>query len=251
MAANVDTVFVMMGLDADFNVRRLERFLMVVSEGGAEPVVVLNKVDLSGESAELASRGRQGRSGSRRDLDRSQGARRPRAVDAVARPRSHRRAPGIVGRRQVDAGERARRRGPAGDRRGARARQPRQAHHQLSPAAAAAERRASGRQPGRARGAALGLPRRATRKPSPTSKRSLPSVGSATAATRTSRAAPCARHSRRGGSSRRGSRAGAACRRSCAGWRHSARSATARRRHGNGASAARSDSVTGDRSCAM
>jgi ribosome biogenesis GTPase len=47
VAANVDTVFVMMGLDADFNLRRLERFLVVVWESGAEPVVVLNKVDLS------------------------------------------------------------------------------------------------------------------------------------------------------------------------------------------------------------
>ncbi len=36
----------MMGLDADFNVRRLERFLVVVWESGAEPVIVLNKIDL-------------------------------------------------------------------------------------------------------------------------------------------------------------------------------------------------------------
>ena len=47
VAANVDTVFVMMGLDADFNVRRLERFLVVVWGSGAEPVIVLNKIDLS------------------------------------------------------------------------------------------------------------------------------------------------------------------------------------------------------------
>jgi ribosome biogenesis GTPase len=46
VAANVDTVFVMMGLDADFNTRRLERFLVVVWESGAEPVIVLNKIDL-------------------------------------------------------------------------------------------------------------------------------------------------------------------------------------------------------------
>jgi ribosome biogenesis GTPase len=47
VAANVDTVFVMMGLDADFNLRRLERFLVVVWESGAEPVIVLNKIDLA------------------------------------------------------------------------------------------------------------------------------------------------------------------------------------------------------------
>jgi ribosome biogenesis GTPase len=46
VAANLDTVFVMMGLDADFNPRRLERFLIVVHESGAEPVIVLNKIDL-------------------------------------------------------------------------------------------------------------------------------------------------------------------------------------------------------------
>jgi len=49
VAANIDTVFVMMGLDADFNPRRLERFLVVVWESGAEPVIVLNKIDLCAE----------------------------------------------------------------------------------------------------------------------------------------------------------------------------------------------------------
>ena len=49
VAANVDTVFVMMGLDADWNLRRLERFLMVVWQSGAEPVVVLNKIDLASD----------------------------------------------------------------------------------------------------------------------------------------------------------------------------------------------------------
>jgi ribosome biogenesis GTPase len=59
VAANVDTVFVMMGLDADFNLRRLERFLVVVWESGAEPVIVLNKIDLApdpGASLAEASR---------------------------------------------------------------------------------------------------------------------------------------------------------------------------------------------------
>jgi ribosome biogenesis GTPase / thiamine phosphate phosphatase len=46
VAANVDTVFVVMGLDGDFNLRRLERFLSMVWESGAQPVVLLNKRDL-------------------------------------------------------------------------------------------------------------------------------------------------------------------------------------------------------------
>lgn len=46
VAANVDTVFVIMGLDGDYNLRRMERFLSMVWESGANPVVLLNKMDL-------------------------------------------------------------------------------------------------------------------------------------------------------------------------------------------------------------
>ena len=48
IAANVDTVFIVCGLDADFNPRRIERYLLLVQGGGAEPVVVLTKADLAG-----------------------------------------------------------------------------------------------------------------------------------------------------------------------------------------------------------
>lgn len=46
VAANVDTVFLMMGLDGDFNPRRLERYLALAHRSNARPVVVLNKLDL-------------------------------------------------------------------------------------------------------------------------------------------------------------------------------------------------------------
>lgn len=46
VAANIDTVFVCMGLDRDFNLRRLERYLAVAWDSGALPVVVLTKADL-------------------------------------------------------------------------------------------------------------------------------------------------------------------------------------------------------------
>ena len=46
VAANIDTVFLMMGLDADYSLRRMERYLSTAYEGGASPVVVLNKADL-------------------------------------------------------------------------------------------------------------------------------------------------------------------------------------------------------------
>lgn len=47
VAANIDMVFLVAGLDRDFNVRRLERYLVVASESGASPVIVLNKADLA------------------------------------------------------------------------------------------------------------------------------------------------------------------------------------------------------------
>lgn len=45
IAANVDVVFVVCGLDADFNPRRIERYLLLVQGSGSAPVVVLTKAD--------------------------------------------------------------------------------------------------------------------------------------------------------------------------------------------------------------
>ena len=52
IAANVDTVFLVAGLDADFNLRRIERALVAVWDTGAVPVVVLTKSDLSADVAD-------------------------------------------------------------------------------------------------------------------------------------------------------------------------------------------------------
>ncbi|MGE3275367.1 MAG: ribosome small subunit-dependent GTPase A [Vicinamibacterales bacterium] len=49
VAANIDTVFLVMGLDHDYNPRRLERYLLLAWESGATPVVLLSKADLSDE----------------------------------------------------------------------------------------------------------------------------------------------------------------------------------------------------------
>lgn len=54
IAANIDTVLVVCGLDADFNPRRIERYLLLVRGGGAEPVVVLTKADKDGSDADAA-----------------------------------------------------------------------------------------------------------------------------------------------------------------------------------------------------
>ena len=49
LAANVDVAFVVTGLDGDFNLRRLERYLAVAWSGGATPVILLNKADLASD----------------------------------------------------------------------------------------------------------------------------------------------------------------------------------------------------------
>jgi len=46
VAANVDVVFLVSGLDHDFNPRRIERYLVTAWDSGASPVIVLNKADL-------------------------------------------------------------------------------------------------------------------------------------------------------------------------------------------------------------
>jgi ribosome biogenesis GTPase len=46
VSANVDVVFVVCGLDANYNIRRIERYLTLAWESGATPVVLLTKADL-------------------------------------------------------------------------------------------------------------------------------------------------------------------------------------------------------------
>ena len=53
VATNIDTVMLVSGLDNDFNLRRIERYLVMVSASGANTVIVLNKADLC---ADLESR---------------------------------------------------------------------------------------------------------------------------------------------------------------------------------------------------
>src|SRR6185369_8615058 len=49
VAANIDLVFLACGLDGDFNLRRIERYLTLTTESGASPVIVLNKADVAGD----------------------------------------------------------------------------------------------------------------------------------------------------------------------------------------------------------
>lgn len=50
MAANVDVLFIVSGLDGDFNLRRLERYLVLAVESGTAPVFVLTKADICAEA---------------------------------------------------------------------------------------------------------------------------------------------------------------------------------------------------------
>ncbi|HEY4678226.1 MAG TPA: ribosome small subunit-dependent GTPase A [Candidatus Angelobacter sp.] len=54
IAANVDLLFIVCGLDHDYNLRRLERYLVAAGQSGAKPVIVLNKADLC--NADLETR---------------------------------------------------------------------------------------------------------------------------------------------------------------------------------------------------
>jgi ribosome biogenesis GTPase len=47
LAANVDVAFIVAGLDHDFNLRRLERYLAVAWSSAVDPVIVLNKADIA------------------------------------------------------------------------------------------------------------------------------------------------------------------------------------------------------------
>lgn len=53
LAANVDTVFLVSGLDGDFNPRRIERYLTAAWDSGASPVLVLTKLDLLDDASKL------------------------------------------------------------------------------------------------------------------------------------------------------------------------------------------------------
>lgn len=59
LAANVDTAFIVHAYDQGVNLRRLERYLVMVHEGGVKPVILLNKVDLADNPEKTANEVRQ------------------------------------------------------------------------------------------------------------------------------------------------------------------------------------------------
>lgn len=59
LVSNVDTALLVMGLDHDFNPRRLERYLAIVHSAGVAPVVVLSKADIGDDVARRVAALRQ------------------------------------------------------------------------------------------------------------------------------------------------------------------------------------------------
>ena len=55
VAANVDTAFIVIGLDGELNGRRLERYLTIAWDSGSQPVVLLNKADACDDTAARAT----------------------------------------------------------------------------------------------------------------------------------------------------------------------------------------------------
>ncbi|MBC7793840.1 MAG: ribosome small subunit-dependent GTPase A [Clostridia bacterium] len=53
IAANIDVIFIVTSANEDLNVRRLERYLALVHDSGARPVVVINKIDLAADAKAL------------------------------------------------------------------------------------------------------------------------------------------------------------------------------------------------------
>ena len=202
LAANIDVAFLVQALPLDFNVRRLERYLAMAWESGAQPVVLLTKTDLVDDVAPYLDQVEAVTLGA--CPTHAVSAKTGEGIDelrAVARAEPHRSAARLVRCRQVDDRERARGRGDARDAGGPRGRPPRPPHH-LAPRADRARRRRRRSSTRRASAScSSGTPTSSRR--SATSRRSRAAAASPTATTTRSPAARSARRSRTARCSRR------------------------------------------------
>ena len=120
IVSNVDTALLVMGLDHDFNLRRLERYLALVRVAGVGALVVLTKADARDADARALARCRGARLLPAGGRDLAVDARAPSASAMLSR---HGSAPGrrwcwsVERRRQEHADQHADRRGGAGHRR--------------------------------------------------------------------------------------------------------------------------------------
>ncbi len=133
LAANVDSVLLATSLNEDLNLRRLERYLTTAWDSGAEPVLVLTKADLHPDPEAARAEVESIAYGVPVIVVSVRAGYGLDEVAAIVRPGRTLVLLGLVGRRQVDARQHARRRGAARDER-APQRRPRPAHDLPSPA---------------------------------------------------------------------------------------------------------------------
>ena len=101
VATNLDMVFVVSALNREFNLRRIERYLTIVWDSGARPVVLLNKADLcpDADGARIRSgKHRPGNSGALAECDGEDGS---RCCASVSGAGNHGCVCGLVRRREV------------------------------------------------------------------------------------------------------------------------------------------------------
>jgi len=85
LVANIDVALIVMGLDNDFNLRRLDRFLVLAHSADARVVVVLTKADACADPAGAIARVRAHLGDARDDISvLAMDARRPQAAGALA-----------------------------------------------------------------------------------------------------------------------------------------------------------------------
>ena len=116
LAANVDVVGIVCGLDGDLNPRRIERYLIAVAESGAEPLIILNKADLCARPDEALDTVRAAAAGAPIVVVSARSGTGLEALSLYLEPGVNHRLRGFLGRREVDAREPAARRRPHGNR---------------------------------------------------------------------------------------------------------------------------------------
>ncbi len=104
VAANVDMFFVVTAANRDFNERRLERYVTAVWNSGAEPVVVLNKIDLDDDLKPLTRRSSAPRSACRSCARARRQARASTNYARISAPE----APSVSSARRASASRRSR-----------------------------------------------------------------------------------------------------------------------------------------------
>ena len=160
VAANVDRVILMMGLDEDYNLRRLERYLALAYAAGITPVWRSTRPIWPPTWPPSRPPSWRWRPRCRWWPPRSRRPAARRRCFPHLTPRDDGGGARLVGGGQVDPAQPAGRAGRAADRRRARLRPPRPPHDQPRPAVRAARRRSADRHPRAARDPALGGRRR-------------------------------------------------------------------------------------------